>query len=186
MLLVPQCAQIVFTGKAVVRLLDLVQQTGRDWHLTITQLQALLDFSVELLSRRYLAIQDDDIDSCVCEALIELTSASPADHCAIRPLWLPTKREVWFRGTLIKKFTGPAGNQEPVLIALQAARWPPVLANPFSGCDAAVRLGRAAKALNRRQRQPFIRFRVMQQGAQLCCDLKKGPKSVPCLEENEI
>lgn len=77
-----------------------------------------------------------------------------------RPAWDGEKRELRYRGLLVKQFRQPAGNQVPVLEAFERAGWPTVIHNPFGGADcpkAREALHAAIQNLNRRQQHRLLR-----------------------------
>jgi hypothetical protein len=76
------------------------------------------------------------------------------------PYWDTERRELWFRGRLVKRFRGKGGCQEKVLAAFEEEHWCPRIDNPLPGGDEeAARLHDAIKRLNRHQVHRLLRFR---------------------------
>lgn len=81
---------------------------------------------------------------------------------AEKPHWDADRRELWFRCQIVKQFRVPAANQELILAAFEEESWPPFIDDPLprQGRDEPTRrLQATIKSLNRRQRNPTIRFR---------------------------
>jgi hypothetical protein len=85
----------------------------------------------------------------------------PATYSAavVRPAWDAERRELRFRGRLVKRFRSPAPNQERVLAALEEEAWPPRIDDPLpphADQDSKRRLRDTIATLNRGQ--DAIRF----------------------------
>jgi hypothetical protein len=78
-----------------------------------------------------------------------------------KPAWDAFRRELWVGGRMVKQYRRPALNQQMILDAFQAARWPTHLVDPLplraAHCPKR-RLHDAIKCLNRCQRIAAIRF----------------------------
>lgn len=61
--------------------------------------------------------------------------AAPHDSKASKdrqqPNWDGSRRQLWWRGTMIKHFRVPAANQEAVLSAFEEQGWPPRIVDPI-------------------------------------------------------
>jgi hypothetical protein len=80
-----------------------------------------------------------------------------------KPRWDPRRRELWYRGQLVKRIHRTAANQECILNSLQELGWPPRMDDPLPGGKggrAEERLRDAVKSLNRHRVCPLIRFEV--------------------------
>jgi len=85
---------------------------------------------------------------------------SPAP--AVIPRYFPDLKELWFQGTLVKRFKVPAHNQELILSAFEEEGWPPHLDDPLpplDGIEPKRRLHDAVGKLNRNQHQRMLHFR---------------------------
>jgi|GEM_PF-3500929 len=83
-------------------------------------------------------------------------------HMAERPIWNAEEGELWWRGTLVKRFRNDAAMQRCVLDALQAGAWKGCRDNPLplrSGLNRKIQLKHTIKEMNRGQSQRRIRFR---------------------------
>jgi hypothetical protein len=79
-----------------------------------------------------------------------------------KPSWDKDRRELRFRGQLVKAFRLPALNQELVLDSFEEEGWPEFIDDPLppaQGLDPRRRLQATIKALNRHQETALIRFR---------------------------
>lgn len=88
-------------------------------------------------------------------------TAAPAAEEPDRPHWDADRRELRFRGQIVKQFRVPAANQELILTAFEEEGWPPFIDDPLPrhGHDEPTRrLQATIKSLNRRQWNPTIRF----------------------------
>lgn len=77
------------------------------------------------------------------------------------PCWDPDRKELTFRGVLIKRFRLPSPNQETVLMAFQEDGWPVRIDDPLPPSyqtSTKSRLHDTIKNLNRHQKTPLIRF----------------------------
>lgn len=80
----------------------------------------------------------------------------------IPPSWHPERRELYWNGTLIKRFKVPSPNQETVLTVFEEENWPIRIDDPLPVSDGVVpkrRLQDTIKSLNRNQRKSLIKFR---------------------------
>jgi hypothetical protein len=86
-----------------------------------------------------------------------------AEACiGIIPRWDGARRELHFRGVVVKRFRQPADCQEVILAAFEEEHWPPRIDNPLPPRreqDARQRLHDTLIRLNRNQCQPLLRFR---------------------------
>ncbi len=86
----------------------------------------------------------------------------PGDAGNPRPRWDAVRRELWFRGQLVKRFRVPAANQTIILDAFEVDGWPPRIDDPLPGVTGIVakrRLHDTIKALNHKQKDGCLRFR---------------------------
>jgi hypothetical protein len=78
------------------------------------------------------------------------------------PRWAGDLRELSWKGVLVKRFRGPAANQEALVAAFAEEGWPPRIDDPLPPAvdmDPKTRLHDTIKALNRHQLRPLLRFR---------------------------
>lgn len=76
------------------------------------------------------------------------------------PVWDRDRRELSFKGKVVKRFRQPAPNQQPILDAFQEEGWPPRIDDPLPvtrGGDRRQRLADAVRGLNA---MDFIRFEL--------------------------
>jgi hypothetical protein len=93
------------------------------------------------------------------------------------PLWNDERRELWWRGQLVKRFRQPARNQVTVLSAFQEEGWPPRIDNPLPpqhGQDDGQRLHDAIVKLNQNQYHRLLRFRADGTGQGVCWETAGG------------
>jgi hypothetical protein len=86
--------------------------------------------------------------------------SSPED-VANRPRWDTQRRQLRVGHVIVKEFKLPSPNQETVLMALEEESWPPRIDDPLApvpDIDSRRRLHDTIKALNRKQKQPLVRF----------------------------
>jgi hypothetical protein len=79
------------------------------------------------------------------------------------PHWDSERKELRWRGQLVKRFTQPAPNQEAVLAAFEEEAWPPRIDNPLRPHpdeDLVQRLHDTIVRLNRHQERRLLRFRA--------------------------
>ncbi len=80
-----------------------------------------------------------------------------------RPYYDSERRELWWGGKLVKRFSQQAANQHLILCAFQEQGWPPRIDDPLSprghGTDPKRRLNGAIYRLNLNQLNRLIRFR---------------------------
>lgn len=87
------------------------------------------------------------------------------------PIWDAERRELRFRGLLVKHFRQPAENQAAVLEAFARAGWPIKVRNPIGSADcptAREALHDAIKNLNRHQANRLLLFRGDGTGNAVC------------------
>ena len=89
--------------------------------------------------------------------------APPSDNCRAFPVpvWDDQRHELKLGATIVKRFKWRAANQEAVLAAFQEEGWPPRIDDPLSPIaetDPKRRLSDAIKCLNRKQKNPLLRF----------------------------
>jgi hypothetical protein len=85
------------------------------------------------------------------------------DVILILPRYDTDLRELWVGHLLIKRFTGPAKNQQLILSCFQETAWERLLWDPLPGqanMHAGLRLNKVAEKLNGRQRPHMLRFRI--------------------------
>jgi hypothetical protein len=90
-----------------------------------------------------------------------IVPAAPA-YSTDKPTWDKDRRELRYRGQLVKAFRVPAPNQELILEAFEEEGWPEFIDDPLPPApdqDPHRRLQATIKSLNRRQTTTLIRFR---------------------------
>jgi hypothetical protein len=95
---------------------------------------------------------------------------TPSLSAPARPEWDATRRELLYKGQIIKRYRVPAPNQETVLSAFQEENWPQYIDDPIPPSDhqdAKYRLQHTIKTLNRNQLNPLIRFHGNGNGLQV-------------------
>jgi hypothetical protein len=78
-----------------------------------------------------------------------------------KPYWNAERRELMYRGTLVKRFRVPAANQERILAAFEEEGWPGQIDDPLPPdhrSSGPARLYATLKSLNRRQLNPLLWF----------------------------
>ena len=78
------------------------------------------------------------------------------------PVWDAERRELRFKGDLVKQFKWPAVNQETILAAFEEEHWPMRVLDPLPPHPEQAskrRLNDTIKCLNRKQKNPLIHFR---------------------------
>jgi hypothetical protein len=93
-----------------------------------------------------------------------LPSQAAAENAGKRsgPRWDGVLRELWVETWIVKKFRGPAGNQELILSSFEELDWPTHIDDPLPpvpDLDPKRRLHDAINRLNRHQAQRLLRFR---------------------------
>lgn len=81
---------------------------------------------------------------------------------ATKPDWNQDRRELTFRGLIVKSYLVPSPNQEHILNAFQEEGWPEFIHDPLPPAgemEPHRRLQATIKSLNRRQTNNLIRFR---------------------------
>jgi hypothetical protein len=79
-----------------------------------------------------------------------------------KPTWNQDRRELSFRGKVVKSYRVPSPNQEHILNAFQEEEWPEFIHDPLppaGDMEPHRRLQATIKSLNRRQSNNLIRFR---------------------------
>src|SRR5205807_5843418 len=87
------------------------------------------------------------------------------------PCWDRQALELYFAGWLVKRFRGPAGNQQLILGSLEELGWPWHCDDPLprrDGLKPQKRLHDAINRLNRHQVHRLLHFRGDGQGRGLC------------------
>src|SRR5262245_36564967 len=77
------------------------------------------------------------------------------------PVYDKDRRELWFKGRLVKRLRQPAKNVELILLAFQELGWPPAIDDPLPGdvdVDRQERLHDTLRRLNARQQDATIIF----------------------------
>jgi hypothetical protein len=95
------------------------------------------------------------------EAVPEIV-ACQAGPPAVVPRWAADLRELSWKGAVVKRFRGPAANQEALVAAFEEEGWPLRIDDPLppaAEMDPKARLRDTIKALNRHQLRPLLRFR---------------------------
>lgn len=118
-------------------------------------LVAIRDF----IERNPLLLADDPTNPV--SQLNERTSSADV-VVSNKPSWDMERRQLTFRGKVVKRFRWPAPNQETILSVFSEEGWPLKIADPLSqekGLDPKRRLGDTIKCLNRNQFSRLIRFR---------------------------
>jgi hypothetical protein len=94
------------------------------------------------------------------------TSSPPAPHfpptALAKPHWNPDRRELTYRGQLVKCYRVPSPNQELILSVFQEEDWPEFIDDPLpplADAEPHRRLQATVKSLNRRQVNKLVRFR---------------------------
>jgi hypothetical protein len=80
------------------------------------------------------------------------------------------RRELWFKGRLVKRLRQPAGNQELILLAFQEQGWPDAIDDPLPGHadqDRQERLHNTIRRLNKHQQEATIIFRRNGSGSRI-------------------
>ncbi|MBW3597958.1 MAG: hypothetical protein KY475_11865 [Planctomycetes bacterium] len=104
---------------------------------------------------------------CQITALVEQVGATrlrldaPDAAPAAKPHWDPVRRELRYRGVVVKHFRKPAPNQELILAAFQESGWPQRIDDPLPPAGEivpAVRLHDTLGRLNRTLQAPIIHF----------------------------
>jgi hypothetical protein len=93
-----------------------------------------------------------------------------SSSAAARPEWDAIRRELLYKGQIIKRYRVPAPNQETVLSAFQEENWPRYIDDPIPPSDhqdAKYRLQHTIKTLNRNQLNSLIRFHGNGNGMQV-------------------
>lgn len=109
--------------------------------------------------------------------------APPPDNCTACPLpvWDDQRHELRLGATIVKRFRWRASNQEAVLAAFQEEGWPPRIDDPLppvAETDPKRRLSDAIKCLNRKQKNPLMRFSGDGTGQGILWDVVAGPAHV--------
>jgi hypothetical protein len=100
------------------------------------------------------------------DAAAALTSAVPAPATDDRllyglPQWDSDRQQLRVGWVIVKEFKVPAANQEAILVAFQEENWAPRIDDPLvpkPNLDAKRRLRDTINCLNRKQKNPLIRF----------------------------
>ncbi len=103
-------------------------------------------------------------------AAIGGTKEQPPPDSRLTPEWDPVRRELRYRGKILKRYRVPAQNQELVLTAFQESGWPEFIDDPLppaAGQDSKERLQATIKSLNRNQLLHEIRFHGNGNGQQV-------------------
>ncbi len=93
-----------------------------------------------------------------------------AEAARTTPEWDASRRELRYRGQVIKRYRVPAPNQELILAAFQEEGWPEFIDDPLppvDEIDPKHRLQVTIKSLNRNQRTAVIRFHGNGNGLQV-------------------
>jgi hypothetical protein len=88
-----------------------------------------------------------------------------------RPRWDAQRRQLRFKGQLVKAYRVPAPKQEAILAAFERAGWPHCIADPLDEAreqPPKQRLPNTIRALNRCQSRPSLRFHGDGTGSRIC------------------
>ena len=88
-----------------------------------------------------------------------------------KPTWDYQRRELQYRGQVVKRYRVPATSQETILCAFEEEAWPPFIDDPLPLIADGVpkqRLQNAIKRLNVNQKNQLIRFHGNGNGARRC------------------
>jgi hypothetical protein len=105
----------------------------------------------------------------------ESVSERPSTKGRGTPCYDAERREPRVGKRLVKRLTQESDAVEIILLAFQEENWPSILDDPLSGKhgqNAKERLRTVVKNLNRRQREPLLRFRVRRQGAAVAWEFR--------------
>ncbi|MGE5194233.1 MAG: hypothetical protein ACM3U2_17205 [Deltaproteobacteria bacterium] len=99
-------------------------------------------------------------------------AAAPGSSPVVRitPEWDPSRRELRYKGRVVKRYRVPARNQALILTAFQEDDWPAFIDDPIPpehGIDPKHRLNVTIKSLNRNQLHALIRFHGNGNGLQV-------------------
>jgi hypothetical protein len=89
------------------------------------------------------------------------STATAGNGSSERPCWNADRRELTFRGRVVKRFRQPADNQETILAAFEEEGWPEAIDDPLPGApgiEAQDRLHGAVRGLNRAQKEAALVF----------------------------
>jgi hypothetical protein len=101
------------------------------------------------------------------------------------PHWDDDRRQLMYRGLLVKEFRGHPGNQERMLVVFEEEGWAPRIDDPLppvDGIDPAARVRETIRRLNRIQRNPLLGFEADGRGGILWFprDAHATPTDRPC------
>ncbi|MEO1615005.1 MAG: hypothetical protein AAFV88_04095 [Planctomycetota bacterium] len=94
-------------------------------------------------------------------ALEETVLVEVTEPCTSKPIWNRDRRELMYRGKLVKRFRLPSPNQELVLLSFQEDGWPSRIDDPLPPVfekDVKRRLRDTINSLNRYQKSTGLRF----------------------------
>ena len=86
---------------------------------------------------------------------------TPEHGNGVCPIWTKELRQLSFNNTIIKKYQGPARNQERILSAFEEEHWPQSIDDPLPplpGVESVDRLNKTIYRLNRSLHPPLIHF----------------------------
>ncbi len=118
-------------------------------------------------------------------AIDRASVANSKDPYALdRPQWDSQRRQLRFKGQLVKGYRVPAPMQEAILAAFEAAGWPHCIVGPVDEDHALApkqRLPNTIRALNRSQSRLVLRFHGDGTGSRVCWALlpSGSPRSYP-------
>lgn len=121
--------------------------------------------SLRFGKRSCFVLADVSIDGTRLTLATQIIEGKPPPH------WDAERRELWFRGTLVKRFRVPADNQERILAAFEEEGWPGRVDDPLpphGEVEPKRRLRATVQALNRAQATPRVRFESDGQGTGVC------------------
>ena len=96
-----------------------------------------------------------------------------------KPRWDVERRELSFKGKLVKRFRVPAVNQECILAAFEEEGWPSRIDDPLppkDGLNAPVRLYATLKSLNRSQANRLLWFHGNGNGLVVLWEARSGSR----------
>jgi hypothetical protein len=116
------------------------------------------------------AVEPDEANRAGTPTGLSVPVPVPRDQTKDVPEWDEARRELRYRGKIVKRFRVPASNQSLVLTAFQEDGWPAFIDDPICpdlDQDSKKRLQVTIKALNRNQICPLIKFHGNGNGLQI-------------------
>ncbi len=113
----------------------------------------------------------DEVSNAVSVSTTEILRRDATGQLVVIPRWNAERRELTYRGTLVKRFRKSAPNQECLLNAFERQGWPRRIADPLPFEITVVpvdRLHDAIKRLNRTLDAPLLNFGGDGKGTGVC------------------